>query len=454
MHRIALLLLLVGCVNRASKSISLYESGDYAAAVRSADEGLAAHPDDESLWGMKIRAQLALGDGDGVVKAYGEYRAKRGEDDKELLRDLVNATLSQALGSPSVKMKLAAIEAVAQLEIHELADNVFVLMEDNDDRVSAAASIAVLKGFPQAPQVADEMTRSENAEARRIAIDGIGRKVGKLAIADLEKAAVDKDASVRRVAVRWLGMLKDKEAVAVLMRHLKDPDEGVRAASAISLAQIGIGNLAALGKQALADRMLSVRLAGVELLEAAKAEGELVALTDDPDPLVATAAAIAVKKTHPELGGKAINRAITAPEWTARAGAANMMVQAVGKESARQVAQKLTTDPEVAVRLAAARVLVYSGDREAARRVFNAELAHPEFGVQAAADLAAMDDEAGVRALSAFVHDKQRDSEQRARAALAHHSAHRVTPGLVAALADRDGMVRVQAAAVLGALSK
>ena len=454
MKRIALLLVLVGCVNRASQSISLYESGDYAGAARSADEGLANHPDDESLWGMKIRAQLALGDGASVVKAYGEYRTKRGEDDKELLRDLVNATLSQALGSPSVKMKMAAVDAVAQLEIHALADQVFVLMEDNDDRVAAAAAIAVLKGFPQAPQVADEMTRSENAEARRIAIDGIGRKVGKLALADLEKAASDKDASVRRVAIRWLGMLKDKDAVELLTRHLKDPDEGVRAASAISLAQIGIGNLAALGKQALGDRMLSVRLAGIELLEAAKRDADLVALTDDPDPLVATAAAIAVKKTQPDLAGKAINRAITAPEWTTRAGAANMMVHAVGKQGARQLALKLVSDPEVGVRLAAARVLVYSGDREAARRVFAAELAHPEFGVQAAADLAAMDDEAGVRALSTFVHDKQYSSEQRARAAMAHHSAHRVTPGLVAALADRDGLVRVQAAAVLGALAK
>ncbi len=457
MLRIALALALLSpaaCANRAKRSVSLYESGDYTGASRAADEGLADHPDDDGLWAMKIRASLALGDGPGITKAYAGYMKTRGEDDKELLRDVSTATIEQALASPSVRLKIAAIEAIATLELHDLADLVGERMGDEDDRVAAAAAIAVLKGFPQAPQVADDMLRSENADARRIAVEGVGRKVGRLALADLEKAADDKDARVRRTAIHWLGMLKDKDAVELLTRRLRDPDDSVRAASGSALARIGIGNLEAYGTQALGDRSIAVRLAGVDLLAAAKRDDALVQLTDDKDALVALQAAIAVKRTRPELAKKAIDRAIAAGESSTRAGAANYLVLALGRSSALAVAQRLVGDADVSVRLAAARVLMHAGDKEGARRVFTAALADPDHGVQAATDLAALGDPAGIAALTAHVTDQTKTPEQRAAAAAAHRSAHRVTPGLVAGLADPNGVVRIEAAAVIGTLAK
>ena len=84
----AVVVLLAGC-GHAKQSITLYEKGDYAGSLRAADEGLSDHPDDNALWGMRIRAALALGDGAAVAKAYGDYVAKRGDDDHELLRDLI-----------------------------------------------------------------------------------------------------------------------------------------------------------------------------------------------------------------------------------------------------------------------------------------------------------------------------------------------------------------------------
>lgn len=457
MRRIAFVLALlapVACANRAKKSIDLYESGDYAGAARAADEGLASHPDDDNLWAMKVRASLALGDREAIARAYEDYVARRGEDDKELLRDLATATLGQALASPSVKMKIAAIEAIERIEIHALTDQVAESMGDDDDRVAAAAAVAVLRGIPGAPQVADDLLSSENPEARRIVVDGIGRKIGKLAVADLEKAADDSDPRVRRAAIRWLGMIKDQNAVPLLTRRLRDPDDGVRAAAASALARIGAGDLAALGKQALADRSLAVRLAGVDLLAAAKADAELVALTDDKDAMVALQAAIAIKAKRPELAEKALARASTAAEWTTRAGAANLAVTAVGRQRARPYAQTLAGDAELGVRLAAARVLAQLDDREGAKRVFASALDNAEYGVQAAADLAALGDPAGTKALSSYVRDTKRTPMERAAAAAAHRSAHRVTGGLVAALADGNGLVRVEAAAVLGTLAK
>jgi HEAT repeat protein len=440
----------VSCADRAKQSVTLYEAGDYAGAARAADQGLADHPGDGGLWGMRVRSALALGDAAAVEKAYSAYVAERGDDDRALLHDLADATVEQALVSPSARLQMRAIETIEALEWQDFADEVAHEMNSDDDRVAAAAAIAVLHGYAQAPQVADQMMHSENPEARRIALDGVGRKIGKLAVADIEKAASDNDARVRAAALRWLGTLHDTGAVAICTQRLHDDDAGVRAAAATALGRIGLGNLEEIGRQALADHALAVRLAGVELLASARAETALAALADDSDPRVALAAAIAVKQTHPELAAKAIERAANDADWTTRAAAANELVAAVGKEGALPIARRLAGDKEAGVRIAAARVLAHAGDPEGARAVLAAALD----SLQAAADLAALGDARGEAALSAAVRDLHRTPEQRAEAAAAHVTAHHVTPGLVAALADPNGLVRIEAAAALGTLAK
>ncbi|MGE5180736.1 MAG: HEAT repeat domain-containing protein [Acidobacteriota bacterium] len=416
------------------------------------------HPDDDALWGMRVRSALALGDANGVAKAYQQYVARRGDDDKPLLRDLANATIEQALASPSARLKISAIETVADLRILALEQPVTERIGDEDDRVAAAAAVAILFDHPQAPEVADQMLRSDNPEARRIALDGIAKKEQgrhhlELAVGELEKSGDDPDARVRATALRWLGVAKDRDAVALLTKRLRDRDENVRAAAAGALARIGIGNLAELGKKALADKALAVRLAGIELLATARDTEALVAATGDADPLVAAQAALALVPPRPELTQQALDRAVTAAEWTTRAGAANLVVQALGKAGALPVAQKLAADPDVGVRLAAARALVRAGDRERARAVFAAALA-TDRATAAAGELAALGDDRGVAALDRLVRDAQRTPEQRAEAARAHADAKKITPGLVAALADPSGVVRIEAAAALAALAK
>src|SRR5580698_5353475 len=308
MHRFAVLLsLVVACADYAKPSVGFYESGDFANAARAADQGLAQHPDDDALWAMRVRSALALGDPDGVAKAYAGYLGHRGDDDQELLHGLALATLGQALASPSAKLKLVAIETIEQLELQPLADAVANAMGDGDDRVAAAAAIAVLHAYPQAPQVADAMLKSENPEARRIVIAGLARKVGSIADSEIENAANDPDPRVRRVALAALGRLGDKNAVALLAKHLGDADDDARAAAVSSLAQIGIGELAAFAKTALADHALAVRVAGVDLLGAAEQRDALMALTSDADPIVALQAVIAIEELGAPMrkhGGK------------------------------------------------------------------------------------------------------------------------------------------------------
>lgn len=453
-------LVLLGCGGHAQRAVALYETGDYAGAARAADAELAAHPGDEALWQMRVRAALAQGDGPGVAKAYAAYRARLdGEDDRELLRALVIATLGQALASPQPRLRVAAIQAVEAAELEPLAEQVAQRLRDDDDRVVAAAAIAVLHADPTAPRAAGDMLRSEDAEARRIAVDGIGRKVGKLAIADLEAAAGDPDPRVRRTALRWIGQLKDDGALELLTGRLHDADEAVRAAAASALARIGApgaGNLAELARVALADPALAVRLAGIELLVAAHARAELAGLAGDPDPMVAAEAAIAAGGGTPAARA-AIARAAEAAAWHVRAAAANLAVRALGKDAAVALARTLVADPEPAVRLAAARVLAHAGDPRAAAAVFAAVVAAPDLRslrADAAIDLAMLGDARGVQALDDAVRDTAHDSPARAAAAAAHQAAHRITPGLVAALADDSGDVRVEAAAALAVLTR
>jgi HEAT repeat protein len=427
-----------GC-SHAKQSVSLYEAGDFAGATRAADDQLASHPDEEDLWEMKIRAGLAQGDAATVATAYAKYVERRGDDDRELLRDVAAATLGQALESPSAKIKMIAIDAVAQAEIHSLADRIEKLFEDKDDRVVATAAIAVLRGFPEAPQFAAEMEKSENPEARRIALDGVGRKVGRLAIADFEKALEDQDARVRRVALRWLGQLTDAAAIELITKHLEDKDDGVRAAAVTALGHLPGVDRAAIAKTALADKSLSVRLAAIDLAS----DADLVALAGDADPMIAIPAAARAKR--PDLAGPAVDRAVASADWQVRAGAVNQLVGAVGRVHAMEIAHTLLADNDPHVRLAAARVLGHAGDRQDAVDTFATML--PD--LQAATDLAQLGDRRGLQALDAQLRDPKTSPDERASVAEAHRSARHITPGLVAALADPSGLVRAQAASAI-----
>ena len=443
----------ISACGHARTSVSLYESGDYAGAARAADQGLAQHPNDEGLWQMRVRAALAQGDSAGIATAYAAYVSSRGEDDKELVRELAIATLEAGLESPSAKMKIVSIQAIEAAELQDLADSVAQKMEDKDDRVVAAAAIAILRGgYPQAPDVVDQLLASENPEARAIVIEGLGKKVGALAADDLQRAATDPDPRVRRIAIRWLGQIKDTNAVALLTRRMRDPDEAVRAASATALARIGIGNLEALGTQALKDRALAVRLAGIDLLAAAKRTDRLVQVAEsDADPMVAAEAALEAKRS--DLAMAALQKAARAELWTMRAGAANLAIRAFGKDGAPRFLRELAADKELAVRLAAARALLHAGDRTTAMAIFTEALATPEQMLAAASDLAGIGDPRGVSALDSAAR-AGKDANGRSAAVAAHRGARTITGGLVGALADQSGLVRVEAAAVLVALAK
>jgi HEAT repeat protein len=460
---VCFLSLFAGCTSAATKqSLHAYENGRYQDAAAAADRGIAADRSDRDAWRMRLRAALALGDAAGIAAIYAQYRQSlAGEDDLQLVTELAQATLAQGLTSPSVALRIAAIRAVEDSELFDLADAVAERMSDRDDRVVATAAVAVLRGYGDAANALDDMLHSEVAEARRIAVDGLGRKIAKLAIADLVAAAADSDASVRRAALSRLAVLRDPRLAPLFVQHFGDRDDGVRGAAVHGLVGLARSS-SAIGKStavaAIRDRALGVRLGAVELLSALADRPALLALLADEEATVALEAASALR-SPPTIVAPIMERALASRQWTTRVTALNQLTSALGPAVAIAKARVAATDPEIAVRLAAARVLAHAGARPEAIAILVATVNRGDATgsdariLEAAADLAQLGDERGETALARAVR-MDASAQIRARAADAHRLARTITPGLVAALADRSGTVRIAAAAALAATAK
>jgi HEAT repeat protein len=435
----------LGCTSTAARQArQLYDRGDYAGAAKSADAGLAEHASDEALWHVRIRALLAQGDARGVAAAYERYRATRGGDDAGLVTDMAIATLGQALKSTSLDVKVQAIGYVEDLMLMPLAEDVMDLMAHDDDRVAAAAAVAVLNGHPQAPYLLEQLQRSDDPAARALAIEGIGRKVGKHAAADLRQAAADPDARVRVAAMGALAGLPDEATTRALAEAQADAEPMVRAAAARALAARKHGDLVGFARVALADAALSVRLVGVALLATAKDQAALLELTGGADVGVAIAAAAALHGADPAAATRAIDAGLASALAVDRIAALNVAEAAIGSAAALERGRAKLADPDVTVRVAAARLVGYLGAATDAIPVLAAALDGPE-RLSAAADLVLLGDERGVTILSSALLDAKRP-DTRLRAVSLHASARRITPGLVAALADANGQVRGVAA--------
>jgi HEAT repeat protein len=437
----------------ARRAQSLYDQGDYQGAARSADADLAAHPGDAALHRVALRARLAGGDARGAVDGYLAWRNGQ-DDDRVALRLLAETTFQQALRSPSNATKVQAIEAIEELEIEALADDVMQRLGDEDDQVQAAAAVAVLHAHPQAPEILAAMLTSDDPAARAIAVRGMAEKIGVHAEDDLRNATRDPDPRVRRAAIGGLAPLDDGETTDVLVQLAqKDPDDGVRAAALHALARGKRGDQRAVASAALGDTSLAVRLAAVDVIAASGDAAAIHGLLANPDPLIAAQAARAAAKTDPAGAAAAIDRALADPAPETRAAALNLAVAALGKPAAAERAARASADAAVPVRLAAARVLASTGHADQAAPIFAAVLASgsPDDQIQAAADLARQGDARGVSSLAELA--RSADSVPRRRAAaLAHLTARRITPGLVTALADPAPEVRVDAARVLWSL--
>ena len=455
--------ILAGCASApVRQSVSQYEAGDFAASRTSATAAIERNAGDHDAWRMKLRAELALGDSAAMTKTYAAYQRHYNGDDTAVLRELAQATLAQGLNSPAPRVRMAAIAGVEEAQLEALADKVYAALDDKDPQVAVTAAIAVINSHPDAAMIAENMLKNDDPVVRRIAINGIGKKVGKPAIGDLRAAAIDRDPGARRAAIRWLSQLDDAGSVDTLRGRLRDKDDGVRGAAAGALAKIVPSHklkidLTELARAQLAVEGLATRLGAIELARAAGADDLLRPLAQDDDTTVALAAVSALAIKDPALVLAVFERARKAENYAARAGAINVAARAIGDTAALPFYVEMTQDPHPAVRLAAARALANASRKDQAQTtialaVFVSILeTSAEFDdrLAAASDLAMYDDGRGPVALGKFVSERSLTADQRTAAAAAHRMGRVVTAGLVAALADASGQVRIEAARVL-----
>lgn len=437
----------------AQHAQTLLDRGDYRGASQYAEGELAKHPDDAQLHRVRLRALLGLGDARAAVDDYRTwYQARGNHDDLPALRTMAMTTIWQGLHAPSAQLKLQAIRAVERLELEALAEDVGQAMGDDSDVVAAAAAVAILRAYPQAPEVADQMLHSDDAQARAIAVEGIGRKARGYAADDLRPALADPDPRVRAAAATAIGALGDNRDTTILLELAGDASAEVRAAALRGLAtgaRSPRGEVAARARTALADEALSVRLAAVPVIARAEGKEGLRALLASPDAMVAVSAARAIGDRAGAVA--AFDRGLAATDETVRAGVVNLLASGLEAGAARARAQAAMKDASVVVRLAAARAQAYLGATDAAIAGF-AEIAgtasfDPGDRADAAAELARLGDARGAPILIEL--GGSDDAAVRRAVVIGHLGAGTITPALWAALADDQAALRLDAAAAL-----
>src|SRR5688572_11463926 len=99
----------------------------------------------------EAQSKLRAGDLQGAVQSYRAWRGQADREDDTLLEALAVATLSQAMESPSVDVRIAAVGAAGRLDDASFAEAVEKRLGDEDPLVAAMAAAALLRSHPDAP---------------------------------------------------------------------------------------------------------------------------------------------------------------------------------------------------------------------------------------------------------------------------------------------------------------
>ena len=143
--------------------------------------------------------------------------------------------------------------------------------------------------------------RSESAEMRAYAAEGLGGVGGVHAVAPLINALGDNNSTVRRFAISSLGHIRDERAIDVLIPFLKDEEADMRCAAVVALGELGLG-----------EDMSSTP--SVQVMEA------LINTVTDTDRAVCSAAVVALGRIGNPQAISALNELaeITESEWIRR----------------------------------------------------------------------------------------------------------------------------------------
>lgn len=143
--------------------------------------------------------------------------------------------------------------------------------------------------------------RSESAEMRAYAAEGLGGVGDVHAVAPLIDALTDNNATVRRFAISSLGKIRDARAIDVLIPFLQDEDSDMRCAAVVALGELG-----------LSEERFSIP--PIQVIEA------LINTITDSDRAVCSAAVVALGRIGNPQASAALNALAetTESEWIRR----------------------------------------------------------------------------------------------------------------------------------------
>lgn len=367
------------------------------------------------------------------------------QDDARVRRQ-AEAVVWGAMAAPSADVRERATRITADVADPLLDRGLGARLGDPSPSVRATAAVALARQMPIAADVLRQILDGNDADAKVIAIDAIGAlDDGK---ARLTALVADGDLRVRARVATAIAQWKPEGARALLDKLLHDEDAGVRGQALAGLAQFG--DRSALGEiaDALSDRSLGVRLAALGALVRVgrdAAGDRLLALGAGKDQYVALRACVQLSRVG-RVGAAlpAVRAAADDHDPAVRAAAMN----AAGELGSNgwSIVSKHLRDPDLDVRLAAASAAVAGGHHAEALPTLVGALGTSR-RLDAADELARLGNPRGTEALEGAARAADPHERRAALMLLAPLPAGRDM--LVAALADGDAEIRLDAAGAL-----
>ncbi len=394
-------------------------------------------------------------------------------------------------GADGTGLIIAAANALANIGGDDAADALrYALRKAESDR-NLWMQLARAAGRAKAQNAADELAkglRSDNAAARRTAVEALGQVGSKDPVPDLVKALNDTDMPVRLAALRALSTLDPEGAGRHFTRLMANPDEApelrIPAAAALAAAKneeafatlMGMLNAQsttptqlaaeALGQlkderaipvlsavlQDHTDQFTREKLADALARFGPAAAGPLVELAKHSEPHVRYCAARALRSVRSDQTVWALMGMLTDEASWVRLSAAQALA-GLSDEDVVEALKKALNDASDEVRVAAAEALAAIRKPEMLDTVLTLTGSRdPGAAVAAVRALAFHQDERAARALRTAATSDRLEIRSAALVVLRDHPDPESIPALVKALDDRCMTARRDAALALARL--
>jgi len=214
--------------------------------------GMDEHDDRQDIVNALVRA-VEEDDSGAVVAAAIDGLDKLGQEALEqLITSIANVDLEadaadwvkakafvQALDADIAELRMAAANALGEIENTDAVPNLVERFEDPDPRVRARAARACGQmADPQATDALEGLLTDPKAAVRREAADALGRIGNRQALSALLSLYDDDSERVRRIAVSGFGKFDNDQPVEHLVDALGDSSGAVRRTAVFSLIEL------------------------------------------------------------------------------------------------------------------------------------------------------------------------------------------------------------------------